>query len=107
MFSLRGMNDIVFSSSNGGEKYPQVPGGSFGDCKLEQMNMAFVLRGRREGAKAAAFSKTCDKRRTGGLSGLTLVLYHTWLADLQRDSMNKLDFIRANGISDCHYHGIG
>lgn len=41
------MNDIVFSRSSGGEKYPEVPGGSFASCSTE-MNIAFVLRGRRE-----------------------------------------------------------
>lgn len=58
------MNGIVFSSWNGGEKYPVVPAGSFSNCKLEQMNIAFVLRGRRDGAQAAAFSPP-KKRKKG------------------------------------------
>lgn len=58
------MNGIVFSSWIGGEKYPGVPAGSFCNCKPGQMNIAFVLRGRRDGAQAAGvFLRTKKKKR--------------------------------------------
>lgn len=59
------MNGIVFRSWNGGEKYPGVPAGSFCNCKPGQMNIAFVLRGRRDGAQAAGgfFKGQKNKKR--------------------------------------------
>lgn len=53
LFSPRGMNGIVFGSWTwwGGRKVTQeFLRGSFSHCKPEQMNIAFVLRGRRDGA---------------------------------------------------------
>lgn len=47
-----------------GEKYPGVPAGSFCNCKPGQMNIAFVLRGRRDGAQAAGvFLKDKKKKK--------------------------------------------
>lgn len=48
------MNDIVFGSNQlQGEKYSGVPAESFCNCEPERMNIALVLWGRRDGAKAA------------------------------------------------------
>lgn len=63
------MNGIVFSCSNGGEKYPGGPAGSFSNCKLEQMNIGFVLCGRRDAALAASFSKKIKKNIKEALGG--------------------------------------
>lgn len=63
------MNDIVFSRSSGGEKYPEVPGGSFASCSTE-MNIAFVLRGRREhSAGSCLFPKPGIKDALEALEG--------------------------------------
>lgn len=63
LFSSLGMNGIVFGnssssrSSNGArkkkkKKCPGDPAESFCKCELEQMNIAFVLPSRRDGAQA-------------------------------------------------------
>lgn len=90
LFSPRGMNGIVYNSSNGGEKYPGVPVRSFCNGKLKQMNIAFVLRGRRDGAQGADFFSSSGGLKTrweGREWGLVLV----GLKNLGGDGMNKLD----------------
>lgn len=52
------MNDIVSGSNQlQGGKYSGVPAESFCNCEPERMNIALVLGGRRDGAKAAGFFK--------------------------------------------------
>lgn len=51
------MNRIVFGGGGGGarkekKKCPGDPAETFCKCELEQMNIAFVLPGRRDGAQA-------------------------------------------------------
>lgn len=53
--SAGGLNGIVLGGWDGGEQYPGVSAGRFCNCKLGQMNITFVLCGRRDGAQAAAF----------------------------------------------------
>lgn len=75
---------LCSGSWNGGEKCPGDPAESFCNCKLEQMNIAFVLPGRRDGAQAVgAFFKA---RRGGdilkkGLKSVSLALvsHDAWL----------------------------